>query len=99
MLNKYSKLLADKHPDVVPMILKGVGVDVDSKNPRISLKAFFNLNCILEYGVANKDELIQFWTRVLDPSNVLMVKKAQVIDLFDKLSKGRFSKTDSEQFR
>lgn len=74
VLNKYSKLLADKHPDVVPMILKGVGVDVLAKDPRISLNSFFNLNCILEYGVANKNELIQFWTRVLDPDNILLVK-------------------------
>ena len=52
VLNQYSKLLADKHQDVVPMILKGVGVDVEAKDPRISLKAFMNLNWILEYGVA-----------------------------------------------
>lgn len=81
------------------MILRGVGVDVEAKDPRISLKAFLNLNCILEYGVAQKDELIQFWTRVLDPQNIFMVKKAQVMDFFDKLSKGRFSKSKQEVFR
>lgn len=30
VLNKYSKLLADKHPMIVPQILRGVGVDVGS---------------------------------------------------------------------
>ncbi|CAI2383487.1 unnamed protein product [Moneuplotes crassus] len=98
VLNQYSKLLADKHPDVVPMILRGVGVDVDARDPRISMKAFMNLNCILEYGVAEKDELIQFWTRVLDPENKFLVKKENVIDFFDKLSKGRFSKTNHQIF-
>jgi hypothetical protein len=43
VLNQYSKLLADKHQDVIPMILRGVGVDVDAKDPRISLNAFLNL--------------------------------------------------------
>ena len=99
MLNSYSKLLADKHPDVVPMILKGVGIDVEARDPRIPLNAFLNLNCILEYGVAKKEELIQFWTRVLDPTNVFVVKKEDVIDFFDKLSKGRFSKNDHQLFR
>jgi hypothetical protein len=99
VLNQYSKLLADKHPDVVPMILKGVGVDVEAKDPRIGLSAYLNLNCILEYGVAQKDELIQFWTRVLDPDNVFLVRKDQVIKFFDNLSKGRFSRSNQEIFR
>lgn len=63
------------------------------------MKAFLNLYCILEYGSATKFELISFWTRILDPNNMLMVDKDIVIDLFDKLSKGRFSKSESELFR
>jgi len=98
VLNQYSKLLADKHPDVVPIILRGVGVDVEAKDPRISLSAFLNLNCILEYGVAKKIELIQFWTRVLDPDNVFMVKKQRIIQFFDRLSEGRLSKADHKMF-
>ena len=96
---KYSRLLADKHPDIVPQILKGVGVDVGARNPRVNMRSFFNLNCILDYGVASKEELVQFWTRVLDPSNIMLVDKAEVLNLFDKLSKGRFSKSDHEMLR
>jgi hypothetical protein len=31
VLEKYSKLLADKHPDIVPRILRGVGIDIEAK--------------------------------------------------------------------
>ena len=44
VLMRYNRLLSDKHPDIVPRILKGVGVDVGSKNPRVSMKSFLNLN-------------------------------------------------------
>jgi hypothetical protein len=98
VLNQYSKLLADKHQDVIPMILRGVGVDVDAKDPRISLNAFLNLYWILEYGAAQKNELIQFWTRVLDPNSIFLVKKEQVINFFNNLSQGRFSKSNKEMF-
>lgn len=63
------------------------------------MKAYLNLYWILEYNSATKDELVSFWTRFLDPHNVTMVKKEIVIDLFDKLSKGRFSKADYQLFR
>jgi len=98
VLIRYTRILADKHPYIIPKILKGVGVDTGARNPRANLKSFLKLNWILEYGVVGKDELIQFWTRILDPENTLTVEKSQVIDLFDKLSKGRFSKSDNEQF-
>ena len=98
ILSKYTRLLADKHPDIIPRILKGVGVDIGSKDPRVDLKSFLNLYWILDLGTANKAELIEFWTRILDPDNVVIVEKAKIIEFFDKLSKGRFSKSDTEQF-
>jgi hypothetical protein len=75
-----------------------VGVDMGAKDPRVDLKAFLNLNCILEYGVTSKQELIQFWIRILDPENTLLVEKDIVMDFFHKLSQGRFSKSEVEQF-
>ena len=69
-----AKYWPDKHPDIIPRILKGVGVDIGARDPKVNLKEFLTLNWILDYGVASKDELIQFWTRILDPENILTVK-------------------------
>ena len=93
-----TKYWPDKHPDIIPRILKGVGVDIGARDPKVNLKEFLTLNCILENGVASKEELIQFWTRILDPDNILIVKKENVLEFFNKLSQGRYSKAEKEEF-
>ncbi|CAI2386011.1 unnamed protein product [Moneuplotes crassus] len=97
-LTKCTRLLADKHQDIIPKILKGVGVDIGSKDPRVDLRSFLNLNSILDFGTAHKSELIQFWTRILDPDNIMNVEKAQIVDFFEKLSKGRFTQDADDEF-
>eukprot|EP00344_Euplotes_crassus_P008634 CAMPEP_0197018152 /NCGR_PEP_ID=MMETSP1380-20130617/79939_1 /TAXON_ID=5936 /ORGANISM="Euplotes crassus, Strain CT5" /LENGTH=243 /DNA_ID=CAMNT_0042445333 /DNA_START=129 /DNA_END=860 /DNA_ORIENTATION=+ len=97
-LSKYTRLLSDKHPDIIPKILKGVGVDIGSKDPRVNLRSFLNLNSILDFGTASKSELIQFWTRILDPDNIMNVEKFQVMDFLEKLSKGRFTRSNNDEF-
>ena len=32
----YDKLLKDKHPDLVDRLIKGIGIDVDGKNPQLN---------------------------------------------------------------
>ena len=44
VLIRYTRILADKHPDIIPKILKGVGVDTGARNPRANLKSFLKLN-------------------------------------------------------
>mmetsp|Transcript_38689 Transcript_38689/g.44310 ORF Transcript_38689/g.44310 Transcript_38689/m.44310 type:complete len:132 (-) Transcript_38689:344-739(-) len=38
------KYWPDKHPDVIPSILKGVGIDTGGKDPRVTLKEFLTVN-------------------------------------------------------
>ena len=35
-VNRYDKLLKDKHPDLVDRLIKGIGIDVDGKNPQLN---------------------------------------------------------------
>ena len=39
---------------------------------------------------APEEEMIHFWMKVIDPRNLIMISKKDILDLMDKLARGKF---------
>lgn len=76
------------HPEIKTRLLKALGIDTERRNSIIKWEDFVELYCICELGELNKEELIRFWIRFLDPSMLGIVAEEALLDILEKLVRG-----------
>ena len=76
------------HPEVKIRLLKALGLDTERHNSVIKWEEFVELYCICELGQLNKEELIRFWIKFLDPSMLGIVSENAILDILEKLVRG-----------
>jgi hypothetical protein len=76
------------HPEIKIRLFKALGIDTESRNSIIKWEQFVELYCIWDLGQLDKNELILFWTKFLDPTMLGCVAVDQTFDTLEKLVRG-----------
>ena len=84
------------HPEVKTRLFKAIGIDTESKSSIIKWKEYVELYCIWKLGILEKDELIRFWGKFLDPASLGLVSQSTVEDILEKLIRGNSLKEPNQ---
>ena len=76
------------HHEVKTRLFKALGIDTERKSSVVKWEEFVELYSICELGQLNKEELIRFWIKFLDPSMLGIVTEGSILDILEKLVRG-----------
>ena len=70
-------------------IIVAFGIDYKDKNSRIDFDLYVRIKCFMKYYTISVAELKKIWLKIINPSAALCLPKDEVMDLFERFSRGR----------
>ena len=70
-------------------IIAGFGLDWSNENAKIDFDTYCNIKCFLEFHTLEDKELLKIWSKILNPQSLAICTKEEMIDLFERFSRGR----------
>lgn len=91
IFRKYCKALKSIKPTLVDKFLQSLGVEIFGLKPRVSWEIFLQLNCLLNFFSATKEQYIEFFAGIFDPYKRGIVPVDDYEYSIDCLFKDQFS--------
>lgn len=88
-LLEFSDIRQDKFEDILERVVYAMGIDFKDKDTRIEFDIYVRIKCFLKYYTIPMEDLKKIWLLILNPLNSNSLSKEELLDLFERFSRGR----------
>ena len=70
-------------------IVQAFGIDSRDSSARIDFDLYVRIKCFMKYYLISRDEMIKMWLKIINPSALSALDKADLCDLFERFARGK----------